>query len=319
MFHGVSSELILLEKSAKKDLKAFCSVIFYRCSSVIRASYLCTKAKKLGIKLFFDIDDLIFDIDIINKSGLPYEEKQQYLALADGYREVMQLCDGLITSTEKIAEYLRSSFFDKPVCVRRNSASLEMETLSICAGDKELAKSSDTIYLAYFSGSWTHDKDFALIAKALVNIFKKYSNVKLRIYGCLHIPKLLDNYQNRIEMYDFTSEWQTLPEKIAQAHIHLAPLEDTIFNVCKSENKWTEAALAGRPIVASYNSELERVIKNGETGFLCKTEPEWEEVLSKLIENAELRKEIGNNAQQEVLNTHLTRNSGGKAVKFILK
>lgn len=318
MFRGISSEVELLEKTAEEDLGKFSSIVFYRCSNTVGVTYLSRRAKQLGIKLFFDIDDLIFDVDFINSSGISQEEKEKYTVLAEHYAKIMRLCDGIITSTEALARCLRDSFPGKPICVRRNSVSLEMETLSVCAGEREREKTGKTIYLAYFSGSWTHDKDFALIGGVLGRIFEKYANVKLRIYGCVHLPEQLKKYQSRIELFEFTSDWRTLPEKVAQAHIHLAPLEDTVFNECKSENKWLEAALAGRPIVASYNPELARVIEDGITGFLCRSQEDWENALMSLIEDPELGKVIGKKAQEVALQTHLTRNSGDEAVKFVV-
>lgn len=309
MFCGVSSELLLLDKAAKKNLQGINAVVFYCCSSVIAAQYLSKRAKKLGVKLFFDIDDLAFDADIINDSRLSYEEKQQYLTLAEGYREVIQLCDGLIASTESLAKYLRQSFMDKYVYVCRNSVSLEMKTLLVSAGDKKTYNKGDTINLVYFSDFSVRDINFELMARPLANIFEKYNNVKLQIYGDFHIPELLIKYKNQIEVFESESDWRTRPEKIAQAHILLLPLENTVFNLCKSENKWVEAALAARPVVASYNEELALVIKNGVNGFLCKDEQEWESTLGSLVENADLRSHIAEMAQKEALQISLTKNS----------
>ena len=148
---------------------------------------------------------------------------------------------------------------------------------------------------------------------------KKYTNVKLKIYGCFHLPELLIKYKNQIEFLKSETDWRTKPEKIAQAYILLVPLENNIFNLCKSENKWVEAALAGCPVVASYNDELALVIENGVNGFLCKDGQEWESTLGSLIENADLRTCIAASAQKETLQTHLIRNSSNEVVKFILE
>ena len=67
-----------------------------------------------------------------------------------------------------------------------------------------------------------------------------------------------------------------------------------------------EAALVHVPTVASRNEELERVIKNGEDGFLCRSTEEWYEVIKKLVEDKELRKQIGDAAYQRVLKEYTT-------------
>lgn len=318
LFLGITSKTVMMSEVNYIDFSRFDAIVVYRCASAAVGNYLRTMADHWRIKLLFDIDDLVFDERSILNSGLPQREKEIYLEKAAGFCAVMQLADGLIASTTVLGEKMKALFPDKPVCVRRNSASLEMETLSVCAAERAMGAYCENVYLAYFSGSWTHDGDFALISKVIERIFQKYPDVKLRIYGCLNIPAALERYQDRIERYEFTGDWRSLPEQIARAHIHLAPLEDSEFNACKSENKWIEAALAARPLVTSNLPELCQIIRHGETGFLCDTDSEWEEALSILIENTEKRIEVGRSAQRTVLETHLTRNTGKEAVSFIL-
>ena len=45
--------------------------------------------------------------------------------------------------------------------------------------------------------------------------------------------------------------WRQLPQLIASVDINIAPLQDTVFNRAKSENKWVEAALVKVPTIAS--------------------------------------------------------------------
>lgn len=318
LFQGIGSDFVLEREVRRAEIDRYEAVILYRCSNVRSGNYLRRETQRAGIKLFFDIDDLVFDADAVLQSSMPEKEKRNYLIKAERYCVNMRQADGLITSTETLAECMKQLFPDKPICVRRNSVSLEMETLSLCA-EQEVARGKDTtVSLAYFSGSWTHDRDFAVIAEPLRHIFQKYPEVRLKVYGCLHLPSQLEAYCDRIEEYSFSADWRSLPEKCAGAHIHLAPLEDTVFNRCKSENKWTEAALAGRVVVASRLPELSRIVCQGETGVLCETEAEWEEALAYLIEHPEVRARIGKNAQKSALSTHLTRNSGKEALDFVI-
>ena len=46
--------------------------------------------------------------------------------------------------------------------------------------------------------------------------------------------------------------------------------------------------------------------KNGEDGFLCQSTEEWYEVIKKLVEDRELRKQIGEAAYQRVLKEYTT-------------
>ena len=123
--------------------------------------------------------------------------------------------------------------------------------------------------------------------------------------GQIKLPEEFNVFKGRVERFDMII-WRKLPRLIARADINLMPLEDTFFHACKSENKWMEAALVHVPTVASRNEELERVIKNGEDGFLCQSTEEWYEVIKKLVEDKDLRKQIGESAYQRVLKEYTT-------------
>ena len=58
--------------------------------------------------------------------------------------------------------------------------------------------------------------------------------------------------------------------------INLAPLENTIFNEAKSENKWMEAALVKTVTVASDVGAFHDCVEHKVTGILCKDAGEWE-------------------------------------------
>ena len=113
-------------------------------------------------------------------------------------------------------------------------------------------------------------------------------------------------------------DWRELPHEIASVDINLMPLEDDLFQSCKSENKWMEAALVGVPTIASANVELERIIAHGQNGLLCNTAEEWEEALEMLIRNEDQRIAIGEQAFRDVKRNYLTLLYSGEAVKALL-
>ena len=56
----------------------------------------------------------------------------------------------------------------------------------------------------------------------------------------------------------------------------------------------------GLPVVATAIGANYRIIENGKTGYLVKTKDEWIERLLLLMNDPELRKNIGNAARQNV-------------------
>ena len=113
----------------------------------------------------------------------------------------------------------------------------------------------------YPSGSRTHDQDFAQVEAALLEVMERHPEVYLKLVGILD-ESGMERVQNRIEKLPFM-DWRQLPAVIAGLDINLMPLEDSLFHCCKSENKWTEAALVKVPSIMSCNREMEYVIENG--------------------------------------------------------
>jgi len=78
-----------------------------------------------------------------------------------------------------------------------------------------------------------------------------------------------------------------------------------------------EAALVATPTVCSYNKELEPIIQDGVTGFLCRTETQWVSVLTRLIEEPDLRMKIGNTAKDVAYRHFITTRIKMDAIDFV--
>ena len=227
--------------------------------------------------------------------------------------KTLKLCDYAITTTPTLANELRK--YVKDVFINRNVASEKMTELSIRA-IKNINKDNSKVIIGYLSGSITHNADFELILPVIEKIMEKYNNVYLKVVGLLDIPKELQRFSDRILTAPFVS-WKKLPEIIASIDINLAPLEDSIFNEAKSENKWIEAALCKIPTVASNIGAFKEMIQNKQDGFLCSNEEEWFQVLEELVVSLDLRNSIGTNAYNRVTKNNVTTYTGYSLTKFI--
>ncbi|MDG6094355.1 glycosyltransferase [Acetobacter sp. AN02] len=107
--------------------------------------------------------------------------------------------------------------------------------------------------------------------------------------------------QNQIEWRDVV-QLPDLPDEFAHFDISIAPLEsDNVFCEAKSEIKYMEAALAGVPSVVSPTAPYRAAIENGVTGFLAQSEAEWEDALTRLLDDPDLRARMARNAYHDVL------------------
>lgn len=313
---GYASECVKLDKDTQVEIQGFCSVVLYRLKNTEFTEKLTGQARKLQIPVYYDIDDLVFDYDKISYlEFLKGREYRDFRALTEQVHRCMELCDGFLTSTETLAEEIRSEFPEKTVTVRRNVCSMEMQILSIDAWE-DRTEAGEIVRIGYFSGSHTHDRDFSVVEDLLVEIMQKYPQVHLVMGGVFDTVRF-DSFQERITKLPFM-DWQKLPDAIANIDINLMPLEDTRFHACKSENKWMEAALVHVPSIISANEELCRVIRDGENGFLCADEAQWRESLTRLIEDRQLRREMGEAAHRTVIEHYTTAGTGKEAMKLVL-
>lgn len=137
---------------------------------------------------------------------------------------------------------------------------------------------------------------------ALANIVKKYSNVELWIVGEGEEKEKLLNlcYALRVTRYAKFLGWQSnVNEFYGKA--------DAFLLTSHSEG-WplviVEAASFSLPIIMTDMGSAGELIKNNESGLVIPLDDQQklEECMMKLIKDSELRKKLGENARQAVLN-----------------
>ena len=315
---GVTCDRVDYEKLSLDLVRNFRGFVFYRCPITPTVQEFIKLAKENNKTVFYDIDDLVFDLEYTKSikylDTISEAERNLY---NDGVRrmgDTLKLCDYGIASTERLQTEMGKHL--KEVFINRNVASEDMVKYSQEALTN-VKKDDSKVVLGYLSGTITHNDDFKLIMPSVVHVLKKYDNVYLQIVGLLDLPEEMEDVKDKVMTAPFM-DWKKLPELTRSIDINLAPLEESIFNEAKSENKWTEAALVKIPTVASDVGAFKSQIENGKTGFLCTGEQDWIDKLSSLIESSELREEIGNNAYVEVMNNHVTTKSGTLLRDFIM-
>lgn len=267
-------------------------------------------AKAVDVPVVLDMDDNVMEV----LDTQPSYEK----GYAPGGRErvtfgvAMSMADAIFVSTEPLKEYyenfLKEAFDqEKPFFVLPNCNDSEDWHF-------ESPKNDDKVIIGW-AGSTTHDEDLAIVLPVLNKLADKYENVHLQFMGGLQ-PETLAQYADwsdktldKIEGVGGTQSWEGFPEAFMGLNwdIGIAPLTDCEFNRGKSHIKWMEYAMKGIPTVASkvypYHEPIQGVdtINHGKTGLIATTEDNWEETLTILIDDAEKRKEIGQNAKDYVM------------------
>jgi glycosyltransferase involved in cell wall biosynthesis len=275
-------------------------VIFYRTPAVREVTDVALEARKRGMMTFFEIDDLVFDVDEYarnsNLQSLPPADRSNLLRGAELYRDMLRHVDSAVASTPLIADRL-TRLGARSVHVVANA----LDLIHLAAAARSYPKSAaDGVTIVYGSGTDTHDADFAVAAEPLAQVMQENPHVRLLLAGPLRLPECLAPLAGRIIRIPMmpVEDYQAC---LARCDISLAPLEPGLFNDAKSNIKFLEASVLGLPSVCSPAAEFVSVIRDGENGFLANTPGEWHEKLSLLVEDGALRRRVGETAKADVL------------------
>jgi glycosyltransferase involved in cell wall biosynthesis len=280
-------------------------VIFYRVPGFESVMHVISEAKRLNIKTYWDVDDLIFDEEILRNSktlkGLDSTVLKDLINGATLYRSTMLACDGGIASTPGLAKAMQEAGAKDVVIIENALDNQTMVTADkINNSDVSATKSDEYVRIVYGSGTNTHNIDFEEAAPAIAAVLAKYPNTKFRVIGQLDLPDYLSKYITQIEFFP-TCTYEEYLVLLSECDISIAPLENYIFNDSKSNIKYIEASSLHIPSICSPRSAFTQAITHEENGYLCESESEWIHAFSSLIEDKQKRITIGEKAYQNVM------------------
>jgi glycosyltransferase involved in cell wall biosynthesis len=248
---------------------------------------MVSRAKARQIPVVFDCDDLVFDpgyVPLVMKSldfDLNEEKRLQYwYGRMARHGAVMRLCDRAIATNPFLAAQMESSSGHIRAQVIPNFLHQVQQAVSeelYEAKRNSGFRSDGTITIGYFSGSPTHNRDFAVAAPALARLMDEDPRIRVRVVGFLDGNGGLEKYGSRVEFYP-VQDPINLQRLIAEVEINISPLQNNLFTNCKSELKYFEAAIAGTITVATPTYSFSRSIVDTENGFLARAF-EWEDKL----------------------------------------
>ncbi|MFW5885306.1 MAG: glycosyltransferase [Patescibacteria group bacterium] len=296
--------------------------IFHRTLYTGKVKKLIEKIKEQNKEIIFETDDLVYDPEFLKYmdyyKNMNFLEKKLYEngvggeILDDDY---VKVCT---TTTTFLAKKLKEK--GKQVFLVPNKlCKQDIEwTEEILKGKKK--ENKDEIIIGYFSGTISHNKDFATIEKPLEEIMKKHPQTKLFLAGPLDINhNLVKKFGDRIINTPYVPRKEHF-KNIAKVDINISPLEkDNPFCESKSELKFFEAGALKIPTVATATQTFSEAIKDGIDGFVAKDSKEWTNKLEKIIINKELREKIGEKAYEKTLRDYTTENSQNKEYYAYLK
>ena len=264
-------------------------------------------ARRMGLTVYYDIDDLIFDQEhfpppLDSYGGTISASLHTNLAMdAPLFEAAMAEADALIFSTNTLASRWRELHpnSQQPVPVLANMAPPELRREARAIQPQQhQAVDVNHLRLLVSSGTLAHKQVWVEdLAPALATVLETHPQVQLDLVGSIEWPQELQSVAaERIRSLPF-SDYPTYLRHVGRAHIGLAPLESGIVTDAKSAIKWMEYSLMGLASVVSPTATYQEILDDGSDVLFARDRQGWVQALERLISDHELRSQLALKAQ----------------------
>jgi glycosyltransferase involved in cell wall biosynthesis len=269
-------------------------LVLGRAQYTAQLAELAGVARRFGARIVFDVDDYVFDPSVVPQlirtldqpvHGRHAERTIEYwFANTARTRATAELADEIIVTNDYLADRAREAM-DKPVRVIPNymgNDQLAYSAAVVAAREAAGSRRTEQIHLGYFSGTPSHNRDFAIAAPAIARLLRSDERVRLRVVGYLDKHQsTFAGLEERIEFVPLTN-YLNLQRLIGETEVNVAPLQNNRFTNCKSELKYFDAGIVGIPTLASPTFTMSRAIEHGVNGFIVRNH-EWDEYLQRIV------------------------------------
>ncbi|MFP4289723.1 MAG: glycosyltransferase family 4 protein [Bacteroidales bacterium] len=262
-------------------LGSFDLVFLYREAHMMGTTFFEKRMKKAGAKMVLDFDDSIWLKDVSNGN-----KKLAFLKKPSKTKHLVAMADACIVGNQYLADYASKynhNVFVVPTTIDTNQYQVlkkNNNSKKICIG---------------WTGSSTTLKHFSLAVPFLQKLKDKYGDrICFRMISDQPYEGTLADLEN--------IRWsrETEIEDLSAIDIGIMPLPNDPWSKGKCGFKGLQYMALEIPAVMSPVGVNNDIIVHGLNGFLASDEKQWVEILSKLIEDKELRKTTGARGRKTV-------------------
>lgn len=258
-------------------------IIFIHREAFMTGSVMFEKMfRNSGAKIIFDFDDAIWHFDISEAN-----RRLGWLKRPSKTKDIIGLADAVIAGNAYLAGF--ASSFNENVTIipttidtdyHRQQPDRNWNPEQVCIG---------------WTGSLTTVKHFRMIEPVLQTIRESYGNkVRFKLIGD-------PAYANEsLGLRGTPWRLQTEVQDLSEIDIGIMPLPDDEWAKGKCGFKGLQYMAMEVPAVLSPVGVNTSIVEHGKSGYLADTTEEWISVLSHLIDNQEVRREIGREARQVI-------------------
>lgn len=236
--------------------------------------------------LIADFDDLVFSPDFAQFSpgyvnGLVSLKQTQKNFAA--HEKILRRFDAFTVSTQPLLEAMQQRVEGANVHLLPNSPHLSWHRNHAQVN----TPSPKEFIIKYLPGTRSHDRDFAQVYKPLSEFLSQHPNAKLKITGVIDEQRIREQLDCEPKQLVFEPKrpFTEYADVVNDGHVHIAPLEHSVFNDCKSALKAIEAGFYQRPIIASPIPDMQRLKHEGL--ILANNDKEWLRALQLVYKNYE--------------------------------
>jgi glycosyltransferase involved in cell wall biosynthesis/tetratricopeptide (TPR) repeat protein len=257
-------------------------------------------ARRFGLPLYYDIDDLLFDPalcppPLATYGGTITPVQHRNLALdVPLIAAAMAAADGLIVSTACLAQRWQAlqPSATKPVWILPNLAPPALWLGS----SLPRRQCSDGLRLVFASGTTAHKQAWQEeLAPAVASLLRRNPQLRLDLLGHVQIPQTLLPFSERIQCRPYT-DYGSYLRRLGEADIGLVVLEPGVFTDAKSAIRWMEFSLLGLASVLSPTATYTAILQHERDVLFARGFDQWVQQIQRLVDDPALRKAMAERA-----------------------
>lgn len=235
-----------------------------------------------GCELIYDIDDLVFDPEILDQSELFESARQERMPetieMILRHQDTLKTASRVLVSTPSLKmEALR---FNANVVVQRNFFPDNHFKYFDCAPEDATSPPS----IVYAGSSGFHGRFLEVALESLFLAMERHPSLVLKVCGGNLLPDEFRKFGKRIA-YPAMMPPSKYFEFIAGSSVMIAPMFIDRFTICKSWIKCLEPEVAGIPWIASPHPEYVEFKEMSATdrGYIAQSGADWLEAIAEAI------------------------------------
>lgn len=307
---GSTADVVAMPHFTLEMVRNYDIFIFHKPPLHINVEAAVALIEKQGKIAVADYDDLIFDPENALSSSLYLTGRATKKIVMDIFKrnlQALKLFKFVTVSTGPLAEQVLISHPGAIVKVIHNG----LNAAWVEASRMRFSHRPVPGMISYFCGTKSHDHDFAIVEEVLAELLHQDANLTLHVVG----PLQFDRSRFPRSRLRITSAvpYEDLAGLIMQSWVNIAPLENNLFNRCKSGLKYFEAAAFGVPTVASPIPDMLRFADGGIA--LAESADEWRDALREMVDS-ERRRTLSSHGRRYAMLKCLSKTQTFTAIDF---